>query len=254
MPNVVVEAVGNPLPSPAYLQYFPAAENELLYSRDLTQGWDSDAGVSETYDQVGITGEPNTASLVSSTTANADVYQRVFPDSVIGDEYVLGVCLKKTVGTVPDCKLILRVADVKGAIFNTTTGIATPDTDYSVEVIDLGDWWKVLLQKTATGTACYVQIAPSVAGTGSVTIGNVEWYANKTIAEVRGLGPIFTTTAAVATDQTAYSFDLSNCNENSGAYYLDMRTDLPEIVADRQGALPFQGIITTKNDPSQWSL
>ena len=57
--------------------------------------------------------------------------------------------------------------------------------------------------------------------TGSIVVGNVESHLNKTIAQVRGLGPIFTTSSAVSTDAIdPLSFDDAN-HADSGAYYFE---------------------------------
>ncbi|GAG20654.1 unnamed protein product, partial [marine sediment metagenome] len=59
---------GTPLSDNPYLQYYPAAENEVFYSNNITgpaAGWTVMAGAESTFDQIGLTGEPNTASLVS---------------------------------------------------------------------------------------------------------------------------------------------------------------------------------------------
>ena len=43
-----------------------------------------------------------------------------------------------------------------------------------------------------------------------------------TAAQVRGLGPVFSSTAAVATDATAYSFDPVNAADDDSAWYFDV--------------------------------
>ena len=61
-----------------------------------------------------------------------------------------------------------------------------------------------------------------LSGTADIVIGNIEWNDNKTIAEVRGLGPIFTTTAAVSTDANTGSFDSANHRDDLAAYYVEI--------------------------------
>jgi hypothetical protein len=93
-------------------------------------------------------------------------------------------------------------------------------------------WWKVLVEGTdnALNTACGVELSPAggtvfgvenIAATGSIIVGNVEIHTNKTIAQVRGLGPIFTTTAAVATVKTAYSWLGGNVPVTNAAHYFE---------------------------------
>ena len=52
--------------------------------------------------------------------------------------------------------------------------------------------------------------------------GNFELHIDKTIAEVRGLGAIFSTTAAVATDVTVYNFDIANYDDDASSWYDEM--------------------------------
>ncbi|GAF86915.1 unnamed protein product, partial [marine sediment metagenome] len=122
---------------------------------------------------------------------------------------------------------------------NTDDGIVTPRTGfgdpYAYEIIDYGLWWKVCCSAANTSSASgYAQVIGSVVlsggdpgvwidngAYGSAIFGNVEIHLNKTIAEVRGLGPIFTTTAAAATDVTVYRFDLANFERFKSAWYVE---------------------------------
>ena len=60
--NVVTEAVGAPLDPVPSLYAAPAATNGMWPSRDLTSQWITRGTATSAYDQVGITGEPNTAT------------------------------------------------------------------------------------------------------------------------------------------------------------------------------------------------
>jgi hypothetical protein len=53
----------------------------------------------------------------------------------------------------------------------------------------------------------------------AVIVGNAECFTARSEAEVRGLGPIFTTTAAVATDRSEYLFDHANIAPKTAAWY-----------------------------------
>jgi hypothetical protein len=66
--------------------------------------------------------------------------------------------------------------------------------------------------------------------TGSIIIKNFEIHDNKTIGEVRGLGPLFRESSPMSTDKTVYKWDVANHNESGGAYY--METNLPASSAN----------------------
>ena len=117
---------------------------------------------------------------------------------------------------------------------NTQTGASAVRFDSggvgnAHEVVDDGDWWVMILTAENWPGATYgFKIWPAKGATlggnnsnatGSIIVGNAEVYENKTIAEVRDLGPIFTTSAEASTDRTAYSFDLGNMDLDIGAMY-----------------------------------
>ena len=230
---------GTPLAEMPYLQYYPAATNSCLASQNIVNStyWDVNDTV-RAYDQVGLTGAPNTATILTDNSAVAflNVGQAVYGMS--GTFRTAVFYIKKTTGTLPWPSFQLwNGADSGSRIvvdFDTNTGagdkrtaIGLDATDW--EAVDLGDWWKVMLyiQKTNLNSRSDIYIYPAVAnGTTtdvafqrSITIGNVELHAGKTIAEVRGLGPIFTTTAAVSTDATVYSLNTANMANDNSLYW-----------------------------------
>jgi hypothetical protein len=115
----------------------------------------------------------------------------------------------------------------------------------AIEVLDTGDFWVLLVQYTPTAAGEF-RIQPARATTlggaednavtGSIVLGQCEYHGNKTIAEVRGLGPIFTTTAAASTDRTVYNFEQANQNNTEAAWtcdvfpYVGMDDPLPAAV------------------------
>ena len=231
---------GTPLPSAPYLQYYPAATNVCLYSNDLTDAtWTTSAPLdSVTYDQAGLTGAPNTASLLddSSTIVGGLLRQDFTPVSTQSNVAVLWV--KKSATDVSRLAFDHRQGTgTRNQIgVNIQTGYAWDASSSAIdaiEVVDVGDWWKVLLEVTANTTSGRVVITPAAYPvddylgladsneTGSIAVGNVEIYLNKTIAQVRGLGPIFTTTAAVSTDSTIYQAN-GNQGTNEAAWYMEI--------------------------------
>ena len=227
--NVVTEAVGTPLAEIPYLQYYPAAENTAKYSNDLLNWQYQQAAQTNTLDQVGLTGEPNTATLSNKTTVGNGTGGLV-------TQGVTTNCLKAWVKKDTDQTRfpLIQIKNDTGVFINTQTGHAwgmSAIAPIAIESIDAGDWWIMLCEmNTAASSEMRVWAAAQTTeddgslvttATGSAIFGNIECHPDKTIAEVRGLGPIFTTTAAVATDATSYQFDVANFDNDSAAWYAE---------------------------------
>ena len=193
----------------------PDTKNTQPYSRDLTNAvWAGTATAA--YDQAGLTGEPNTASLCADSSGSAENlidFQTIPDDSNV---HVARFFVKKDTDQARfpefDLNFIGGTTQYIAFQINTQTGtsaIRTSTGTVANEVTDAGDWWVVLISvvNNSTGnTTLIINIRPaastslggwSAAATGSIIIGNVETYLNSTIAAVRGLGPIFTTSAAI---------------------------------------------------------
>lgn len=253
--NVVTEAVGTPLAEVPYLQYYPAATNLLTYSNNITENsaagkWLSAnlANTVITQDQIGLTGEPNSATYCeeSKSTGARGVYQT--PTVTASKPITLKVWVKKENDETTFPAFSIFQNDVNtyryDVMLNKQTGAAaeadTCTISGSYEVINEGDWWILLV---SVDSDVYTQARfnfsfafGSVLGVfnagamGNATVGNIEAHDNKTIAQVRGLGPIFTTTAAVAADKTVYSFDIANhANTDKGAIYFDHEYNLAAV-------------------------
>ena len=87
------------------------------------------------------------------------------------------------------------------------------------------------------------------SATGSIVVGQTEVHLNKTIAEVRGLPPIFTTTAAVSTDATVYTFDDENHSDSAGVYYIEAEDSV-------EGAeyTEYMGLVTLHGSGSNYMI
>lgn len=242
--GIVTEAVGAALTELPYLQYYPAATNSCLYSRDLTQGWTGLAGLgTRTYDQAGLTGGPNTASKItdSSATNFGGVTQTVtIPADTNSNTLVVYVKKEAAPSSYPAVSYPMG-GTVGGYAVDTVNGIVTARSGFSsaddTEVVDAGDWWQILLQtannsSSSVALALYAAVNTDASGTWAITttgeavFGNVELHLNKTIAEVRGLGPIFTEASSVATDATVYSFDATNGDLWNSAHYAEIQTSV----------------------------
>jgi hypothetical protein len=247
--NVVTEAVGLPFAEAPYLQYYPAAQNDHPYSSDMTAaGWLQQTSVITSYDQIGLTGEPNTASLVDDQNAAGTSNIRVTPNITIPaavQDITLKIWVKKDSDETrfPN----FEIQTITGTFFrwagqiNLNTGavaLFNDNTPATIESIDAGDWWILMTSAAvdATNVDLRTTFSPAFsttlggsgqnAATGAITLGNVEVHIGKTIAEVRGLGPIFTTTAAVATDKVICEYDNSNHDTAKGAYYLEYEAQI----------------------------
>jgi len=232
---------GDPLTELPWLKYQPAATNSLMYSNDLTNAAWTPGALAVSFDQVGITGAPNTASLLTDDDASAAevVYSQGASSQPTGATIVHKFWIKK-LASDPSNTVRIRQALVGGTsanfenYFNAYSGTVVTAGSPATEVIDDGDWWILMLQCTDTtndNTLHRIFIWPTggnAAGvgdnsqTGSITIGNVELHTNKTIAQVRGLGPIFTTSAAASTDTTNHSFDSVNLPDTDCALYCEV--------------------------------
>ena len=251
--NVVTEAVGSALSEAPYLQYYPAATNAFTYSNDASgTGWTAPSGGTKTFDQVGLTGEPNTATLIEDTDG-ASTYPPYHSDlSFSGSVITCRIWVKKDndESRFPNFRInwFGGSAVSEYLTFNTKTGashIATATSNGTVthEVIDEGDWWAILSQyeQTSEGnTSVRYQIRPAytttltgseeVSATGSIVMGNLEAFEDKTIAEVRGLGPIFSEGSSVTTDATVYYFGVSNASDDPQAWFFETFSTVDEAV------------------------
>lgn len=237
--GVVTEAVGDPLPEMPYLKYQPAATNSCLRSNDLTTTWASVGVDSRTFDQTGLYGAANTASRLYEATASSSVY--VWQEIAIpndSDTHTFVAWVKKDSVGVSDRRFAVEFKASGGTQAYYRVGLDTSNGDIaaifgsgSVEVVSDGDWWKLLISITnnSTGnTTLRAQIYPNYSGSSAaeVIVGNVEFHLDKTIAEVRGLGPIFTTSAAVSVDATEYSVESVDYGYNQdSAYYAELDLD-----------------------------
>ena len=223
---------GAPLAEVPYLQYYPAAENKAPYSNDLTNWTAQVTPVVTALDQIGLTGEPNTATLVTDADAGVISAVRILYTHANGVSNTVKIWIKKDTDQTRFPRIVTSSPSTF-VFFNTETGASRIATgSATIEVADDGDWWILMVEWTTNNTNAYIEISPAgnsnfvgggnAAATGSVIIGNVESHSGKTIAEVRGLGPIFTTTAAVATDATVYSLDASNHDNTNGGYYAEV--------------------------------
>ena len=224
----------SPLP---LLQVDPALTNSLFHSSNLT-GWTQSGTSVSAYNAVGLTGSANTATTLTDDNASSHEYvQKTSIGIDTNTNYnTLVVYTKKDSDQTrfPFVGFHLGGTILSGYQFNTQTGAITTDSavtndaNSSASSESVGLFWKFMISTKNDGTKnyCDVYVMParaSVFGTaamatiGSAVYGNIELHKNKTIAQVRGTGPIFTTTGAVTTGaQTGPTWDSGSISDTSG--------------------------------------
>ena len=219
--NVVTEAPGTAItPVPQVLMQ-PQRTNLLTYSRDLTNAAWVETGTSvAALDAVGMDGVANSVcTLTDNDGALTELLTQTNSTAADTSTHCARIFILKDVdtGRFPGVSLDLTTSGTQqrqDIHINTQTGALA--SSYSVgaggtfESNLQGDWWEVLIEVTnVNNTNGKLRVTPaagttigsdSVAATGSIIVGNVEFHENKTIEEVRGTSPIFTEAAAVTVD------------------------------------------------------
>jgi hypothetical protein len=206
--NVVTEAVGAALAVVPSLYAAPAMTNLVTYS-DTSVGWNWQGGTgTNAVDEVGLTGEPNTATTLNdnSNTATISMSEDVVVPAA-ANACTNRVFIKKDANTSRFAAVQIQV--FSGGTnrsaqwgFNTQTGATALITsggggNPAIQVDSVGDWWAVYTQiDNDTNTLLRSQIWPAWSTTidgaadatlqDSVILGNCESYDNKTIARVYG--------------------------------------------------------------------
>jgi hypothetical protein len=240
--NVVTEAIGTPLAELPSLYAAPALTNQVQWSRDLTNAWwfllSGTAVV--TYDQDGLTGEPNTASLVDDQDAgNANVVYKNFPITADGNPRTARFFIKKDSDQTRFPQLEMTSGWISRWALDTSLGTLVPysgnDASADAVVDSVGDWWAITMTVDNDGAAAqtYVYMTPAARSTqtadgalepalqGSIIVGGVELYGNQTIAEVRGAGAIVTAGSTVTSTEVWNDYDIANNNQAQSAYYVE---------------------------------
>jgi len=252
--NVVTEAVGAPLTELPWLKYQPAATNLRRHSNNQSSTWTID-GTGTITPTTGIDGAPDSAMILNDNdaTVRCNCGSGLHVTSLTGSApltWKIWIKKEDDESVFPELAPSFHGAGSVGLQINRKTG----ETAYRGnaasavdEVVDDGDWWILMIQATLPASPdennMQIPIYPAMSTTlgtlgtatltGQVIIGNIEAHNNKTIAEVRGLGPIFTTSAAASTDVPAYSFDLANNEVSNGAWYAECKASFD----DSEGSL-----------------
>lgn len=237
--NVVTEGDGVPLAPPPRMKSQQEATNNINWSKNLTEWAESGVDV-VALNEVGLDGVPD--SVCTLTDDNASGYEFVTSSTIVpADVFItLKAWIKKDdVDTRFPC---IDFSGSHGVFLNTKTGdiIArsgqTPDRGFIV--IDSGDWWIVIYSSTNTSATPRVFPAGSsnwdgnlgTSAVGLCIVGNVELHNDKTIDQVKNLGPIFTESTAVSTDKTVYQYNELNIVNSAGGLYLEVETDTSQLI------------------------
>jgi hypothetical protein len=238
--NVVTDSgTYTPLADEPYLVASPALTNSLTYSLPDATNW-TETGTSVVgANTTGMDGASDSAVVLTDDDGSALEYITE-SGSIPADTNtnVLRLFVKKDATTTRFPAILLQLnvgADIRSYWhLNTSTGASTArgsnDASAAIDVRDTGaGWWEVLVSVANNGSAAgfIVYIVPadgtvfgtsSAAATGSITCGGCELHENKTIAQVRGAGPIFTSGSTATTNATDLSFDDANHDEQGGYY------------------------------------
>lgn len=246
--NVVTEAAGAAMVTAPWFSGCPAATNACIHSRGYAEAdWDVSKCAAPIADQVGISGVTNTAwTLTDDESNSAAAEDRCSQTLSIPDDsntHVLKAWIKKTTGasTYPGIQLLyINGATVQcGVAIDTNNGTLTdrdakaPD---AASIHSSGDFYIVCIAIANNGTgniSARIDLAPAVnanaSGTwvyttqGASIWGQAELHLNKTIAEVRGLPPIFTEGSTVSTLADTQTFDAANWSETGGLLYCEVK-------------------------------
>jgi len=230
--NVVTEGVGSAInPVPQVLMQ-PALINELTYSRDLTNAAWTETGTDvAALDKTGMDGIAN--SICTLTDNNGGAYEYVSCNAAIIDnssENIFRFFVLKDSDTsrFPEFQCLLQGGTNQYTYYqlNTQTGALNMRAGVgasSAESNDLGSFWEVIVSVTNNSTgnnSSLINIYPAVAYTfglaqssaqGSIVVSNAEIHLNKTIDEVRGTAPVFTSGTVETRDQDVITInDLAN--------------------------------------------
>ena len=191
--------------------------NSVLYSRDIPSGittinWSQGGTDVAAYNAVGLDGDANTASTLTDDNASGiDSVTQQFSIPNDSNYNTVRVFIKKdsTTTRFPSVKLrqYFGTETSRQIQINTQTGATTAFTftNGADEANSWGDgsWWEVLLSvqnNTSGATSAQLTVSPasgsewgaaSNLGQGAAIIGNIEFYKGKTIAEIRGLCPVY---------------------------------------------------------------
>lgn len=227
------DGAGTPLPEVPKLYAAPAATNKMNWSRNFADDalWKLQVGATRLGSIVGLDGTAGTGQKISSD--NAQVFAFIYRVNTISATNPSTVVMYTRISETNSTLALIGQADsVWYAIYNPQTKAVLDSSGISaVEIVNSGDVQKVMVTPSMAITDRVV-IHPNRNKTSQyLGLLQVEIHEGKSIAQVRDLGPIFTTTAAASTDKTVYSFDVAN-NAANCAWYFEAQSSVAQAVLD----------------------
>lgn len=249
--NIVTETQGVPLDPPPVLKVQQEVTNEFRESRNASGLWSISTGGTLVNDVVGIDGTLN-AGVTLTDSSTTDIVTSGYTSGGIpvrGDPYVFKMWVGKeddessfpeiVPATFSGPGLSIQINRKTGEY--KTRGDQSPE--HTIEVLDDGDCWILIAQVTQdvalTGNLS-IAIYPAMSTTlgtyggpskvGHVIIKQIEFHYNRTLDQVRNLGPIFTEQSKLSTGKTEYSFDPRNLNEHLGGLTLEVQSDISQLI------------------------
>ena len=237
--NVVTEAAGTPLAEVPALYSAPALTNLLTYSNDLTNAaWTLGSNLTSAFNQRGLTGEANSATLLTATTPGALSANWVYDDVTLTatGRHTARIIIPKDsdVSRFPWLRFQRNSGEIFFGRINTSTGEFTVESDASgtgeALVTEVGDLWHVHLSISSATDVGALRLIINPGGydaasggspaAGSLIVKNAAIYHGKTIAEVKGTAPIITAGSTVSVAATVTTWPPSAAGAES-AFYLE---------------------------------
>jgi len=218
--NSVTEATGPILASLPNMYSGPAGTNEIQYSRDLTNAaWLKRGTAAVTYNQIGMSGAANTASLVSGiSTGNNDTFILIAVGALTASAgSAVRVFIRGVAGT-GSLGLFNPISPSAGDWTIDMTKISTSNFEEITED-HIAVTVNVAFSAFTDGSGG-IHFRAKTGTVGDFIVGNVDVYDNTTIDKVRKIPPIVTSGAAASIVASDDSFSLSNHTPDQGLYFL----------------------------------
>jgi hypothetical protein len=251
--GIVTEGTGAAITGGS-LRMEPEATNIILNSNNNTAagGW-TPYNNTPTFNQVGIFGLANTATLV--TDSSSSLYAYVQRDTSVSfslnDIFTVRAFVKKA-SSAPGYNLLVRTkllntgandwVDLQVDYYTGQKRVATTGTGLTAggsSVEEYGDWWVLSIEcrvANAAGNGTRIEFFPAVGttmttytsnATGSGVIGNIEQYALP-IEQVQTLPPIITTTTAVTRSADSLTYGTVAANNRTRAVVDGVTLDIDD--------------------------
>jgi hypothetical protein len=234
---------GAPLSTWPALYAAPELTNLVLYSNDLSAvpEWTWTLNTVD-FSEVGITGEPNTASLLDDEGHNPAGYVSYNPSPLSCPASTCRIiCKAKNAGTPTWVQWLGTVTNAY-ASFDLLTGqvLHTGGSIVGTDSVLINGWWHIYIEYSGNIERQRLYPFSSEPGDshtgfgdgGQVIIGNYERYEGKTIAQVKGAAPIITAGSTVTSTAVTLDYNTGNHSDTEGGYYLEVNMETAGDILD----------------------